>query len=281
MVIFERALWNNKKKGTERPDQTYDGTQRQTSILITTMTTCNKCNENHKTNNCIWFKSARESATTIASDGAYALTTFIGTPDGNYYFPLATIKKASPNGLCIFASLCEDMTDMWAFRLRELLMNYLVSHPRMIIKGTPLWRWVLWDAIHNRASPNNSEQQKHIEIGTADEPTDIQINAVVHNYAKMILNGTWGGAIEMTLFAHIYKLNVHQYEEMTDGGYQRMNMFNYSKVSETKTIHVLYNKTHYDNIIPRGNLTSIEAHESQVCFHYLKMFNGARQIKFT
>jgi hypothetical protein len=219
------------------------------------MSTCNRCGGDHQDTKCPSFTAPREPAALLAQDGALALATFIGAPDGKSYFRSGLVDVASAMGLCLFEAMCGHMNDMFALDLRQLLMDYLVAHPNLIIKGIPLWRWVLLDAIKKKASPETCGQLDHIETEFGDQPTMAQINVLIRNYANMILAGTWGGAIEMTLFAHVYKLNVHEYVPMQCGGFLRMNMFNYSNAPGTETIRVVYkDNAHYDRLIPHGNL---------------------------
>jgi hypothetical protein len=143
------------------------------------------------------------------------------------------------------------MPEISAIELRRLLMQYLVANPKLMIKNTPLWKWVLWDAL-----------DKGIDFHMTAEPTDAEINVLLAEYASRILDGLWGGAIESTLFAHKFKRNVHEFEVKQGGGYERMNMFNYDGMPNTEIVRVVYqNSTHYERLYPDGDLMNSVANE--------------------
>jgi hypothetical protein len=207
------------------------------------MDMCNRCGKAHRSHQCGWFAKQRESAALLAQDAPYAGSIYIGTADGDSYFASGTISPSIGDGLCLFRSLRAYVTNLSASELRSYLMKFLVENPKLLIKGTPLWKWVLWDAL-----------DKDIDFHMSDQPTDVEINVLVQDYANRILGGLWGGAIEATLFGHVFKLNVHEYESMAAGGYRRMNMFNYSEPT-TFTINVAYKgHNHYDRLYPGGLL---------------------------
>jgi hypothetical protein len=229
------------------------------------MNNCSHCDEPHESITCKWFRLPRDSPDLLAQDHLFAKEIFIGTPDGEHFFRSGAERESSPNGLCIFESLSADMDDMFALGLRQSLMEYLVQNPKLIIKGMPLWRWVLLDALDKKGTAGINEYGFDIDNDTNMRLTDVQINAVVRTYANKILSGMWGGSIEMILFAYIYKLNVHEFEAMPCGGYVRMNMFNYNNASSTEIIRLVFkNNTHYDKLIAFGDLMKIGAHEREV-----------------
>ena len=95
------------------------------------------------------------------------------------------------------------MVDTFALGLRQSLMEHLVQNPKLIIKGRPLWRWVLLYALDKKGTAGTNEYGFEIDDDTNGQLTDEQSNAVVRTYANKILSGMWGGSIEMILFAYI------------------------------------------------------------------------------
>jgi hypothetical protein len=82
---------------------------------------------------------------------------------------------------------------MSAFRLRQILMNYLVANTKLIIKGIPMCRWVLWDALQKKKETGNNQYGIGIDTDMNEDLTDGQMNALVRSYAKKIICGMWEG----------------------------------------------------------------------------------------
>jgi hypothetical protein len=173
---------------------------------------CSKCTGQHHANTCTAYKQPR-STVTIQEDGEYACQVFIGTPDGKFCC-LGGERFAVPaNGLCLFSSLSDILPEINASELRASLMSLVIGNPYLRLKNVPLWQWISWDMY------NTENSDVDAVLNTQ------QINALVHKYAQLILNGKWGGAIEIAMFAYYYKVNVHSYIALPAGGYQRMVMF--------------------------------------------------------
>ena len=92
------------------------------------------------------------------------------------------------------------------------------NNPELLIEGTPLHRWVLWDSGKTVA-----EYVKHIRCPRV-----------------------WGGGIEMAVFSRMDSINVHVYNTTDKGGtYRRISCFDCPGVVETRCL--LYTgRNHYD-----------------------------------
>ncbi|KAJ1449985.1 hypothetical protein M885DRAFT_596231, partial [Pelagophyceae sp. CCMP2097] len=103
--------------------------------------------------------------------------------------------KQPGDGLCLFHSLAWGLGRLGeapqrteGSELRNKLIGWVALHPKTPVYGTTPEEWVKWDS-------NNS----------------------VDTYTTSILNGKWGGGIEMAAFVHLYGAGVHVYERSSRG----------------------------------------------------------------
>jgi hypothetical protein len=224
----------------------------------------------HSTNQeCTHFVLDRETSAATGNDGILAISTFIGTEDGAHGCLSGERFRTDKNGACLFRSLSHFLPHTTEMGVRKNIMAFLVAHPYFKVKNTPIWQWILWDdkdvAMANR------------EVGV--QPSQDRIHAIVTNYAARILAGEWGGAIDLTLGGHLYGFNVHSYEALPDGGFERVAV--YPNKTATSTICVLHNQSHYEGFIPRSEVVPIHVLRSQVSyFHVLiGLYTLNRQLK--
>ncbi|KAJ1448781.1 hypothetical protein M885DRAFT_573764 [Pelagophyceae sp. CCMP2097] len=145
---------------------------------------------------------------------------------------------APGDGLCLFHShawglgrLGEAPQRIEGPELRNKLMGWVALHPKTSVYGTTLEEWVKWDS-----------------------------NTKVDAYTTSILNGKWGGGIEMAAFVHLYGVGVHVYERSSRGDgvfpFKRMARFDAptdgAAAAQAAFVSILYDSgNHYNGLDPR------------------------------
>eukprot|EP00928_Gymnodinium_smaydae_P026703 TRINITY_DN20889_c0_g4_i2.p1 TRINITY_DN20889_c0_g4~~TRINITY_DN20889_c0_g4_i2.p1 ORF type:complete len:477 (-),score=50.26 TRINITY_DN20889_c0_g4_i2:90-1520(-) len=183
------------------------------------------------------FSTRSGTTSTTASGGASgsrtdSATSEEGSPSsdsGGWVFFVkecnACIVSQPMDGSCLFHSLSyglDDETDAASLRLE--ISTFIAENPDLAIAGTALRDWVKFDS-----------------------------GGGVDAYAADVAGGTWGGGIEMEVFARLKKTHVHVYEA-TQGGYRRICCFD-GGTKATRTLSVLYRERgshgmeHYDALL--------------------------------
>jgi hypothetical protein len=181
---------------------------------------CDKCDGNHETDACPYYKKSRDSHPDAQKN-------FYKKMGGTSKLPgsmirLATVVRQPGDGSCLFHSMSYGLKDgCTAATLRSEICQFIAAHPNLKICETPLSDWVKWDS-----------------------------NQSCSEYAKKMSRGSWGGGIEMACVSNMKRCNVHVYEKSMTG-YKRISAFDYPSEPETrKTIRVLYcGGVHYDALV--------------------------------
>ena len=187
---------------------------------------CDRCDKNHPTEECPYFRKARENHPDALRRKAHA----IGGGGGNFTLRHARVVRQPGDGSCLFHSLCHGLQGSGrrsgggfsAHSLRREIAEFIRANPNLEIAGDPLKDWVQWDSGKS-----------------------------VAQYARSMASGGWGGGIEMAAFSRLKRVNVHVYERLSRGsGFKRISCFDSSK-AKGKTVHVLYcGGIHYDALVP-------------------------------
>lgn len=188
---------------------------------------CDKCDKEHKTEDCPYFKKGRESH----PDGQKGFYKKLGGTSNLPGQKLSSAKviRQPGDGSCLFHSMSYGLSDgsssgMNASRLRAEICDFIRNNPQHKICETPLEDWIKWDS-----------------------------GGSCGMYANKMSRGSWGGGIEMAVTSHIKGCNVHVYEKAGwggVGGYRRISAFDHPDNPERRRcIKVLYcGGVHYDAI---------------------------------
>lgn len=129
--------------------------------------------------------------------------------------PSARVVKQPGDGNCLFHSLAYGIGGCTATTARAEICAFMERNTDMNISGTPLAMWV------------------QLSAGTAVGP-----------YAKrMAKSGTWGGDLEIAVFAQMKKVNVHVY----NAGFKLTVPFDVA--GSSRTVNVCYSGVHYDALV--------------------------------
>jgi len=179
---------------------------------------CDKCDGNHETLQCPYYKKKRENH----PDATNRKVKSLGKGGKRVIVRSGRVVRQPGDGSCLFHSLAYGLGGTSGRRLRSEICNYMKNHPDADIAGNPLKDWVKWDS-----------------------------NQSVSRYARGMSGGRWGGGIEMAVCAKMKDVNIHVYERRGwfSGGYERISCF--ENPGAKKTVSVLYcGGIHYDAFIP-------------------------------
>ena len=178
---------------------------------------CDKCDGNHPTNQCPWFKKAREKHKDADPATAKKQLGMSSGPPEILSVGAVRVTRQPGDGSCLFHSLCFGLKDgSTAHVLRRQICSFIEQNPNVEISGDPLKEWVLWDS-----------------------------GSSVSAYSRrMMQSGVWGGGIEMAALSLMKHCNVYVYQRCS-AGYKRISSFGESPGA--KVVRVLYGGgVHYD-----------------------------------
>lgn len=136
------------------------------------------------------------------------------------------------DGACLFHSLALGLQVLGlqgetGMSVRNRIADFISKNPDYLIAGTKLQDWIQWDS-----------------------------RQTVQEYASTLRRGDrWGGAIEMSVFSHIWRVNVGVYELSVGGfGWRRISDFSAEKKHPTQgpqgTVLIQYSRrNHYDALV--------------------------------
>lgn len=179
---------------------------------------CDKCDGNHETSECPYYKKKRENH----PDAQRRKVKSLGKGGKRVIVRSGRVVRQPGDGSCLFHSLAYGLGGTSGRRLRAEICSYIRNHPDVDIAGNPLKDWVKWDS-----------------------------NQSVSRYARAMSGSRWGGGIEMAVCAKMKDVNIHVYERRGwfSGGYERISCF--ENPGAKRTISVLYcGGIHYDAFIP-------------------------------
>ena len=192
---------------------------------------CDRCDKNHATARCPYFKKEREKH----PDATRRAAKNIGKAGGAFSLRAsqARVVRQPGDGSCLFHSLSYGLGGGGggggAGALRREIASFVAKNPTLEIAGDPLSDWVAWDSGRSVAA-----------------------------YARAMASGGWGGGIEMAACARLKQVNVHVYERQRGGNFKRISCFDCSEVgggrNARKTVHVLYcGGIHFDALVPSSS----------------------------
>ncbi len=136
----------------------------------------------------------------------------------------ARIVDQPADGHCLYHGLQHGLRKIGkqsadVHRLRQELAAFLLNNSHLTVSGNTLRQWVEW------------------------EHRGVSLEAYVHRIA---ITG-WGGAVEMACCALSRGVNVHVYQRLPSGSYERLCCFDAENASHT--VHMLYRGgVHYDSL---------------------------------
>jgi hypothetical protein len=102
--------------------------------------------------------------------------------------------------------------------LRKEVAKFMQMNPDMRVSDTRLQDWIQWES-----------------------------GCSVDEYTTRLAAGGWGGGVEIAAISVLKNVNVHVFEHMNDGGYERISKFDMPGANNT--IEILYKGgNHYDSI---------------------------------
>lgn len=186
---------------------------------------CDKCDGPHPTDECPFFKKAREDHKDAWANYGQDTAKKMGSDGGDFTLRGARVVRQPGDGSCLFHSLSFGLSQGQpnprdAEQLRRELAAYIERNPQQEIAGDTIEEWVRWDA-----------------------------NSSVSVYAAQMGQRGWGGGVEMAVCSLLKAVNVHVYEASTGGTYKRISCFD--TPGSKRTVHVLYQgRCHYDALVP-------------------------------
>mmetsp|Transcript_161030 Transcript_161030/g.294109 ORF Transcript_161030/g.294109 Transcript_161030/m.294109 type:complete len:592 (-) Transcript_161030:8-1783(-) len=203
----------NRHRGISAP-----ATARISPDSVAQCRPCSKCDGPHEDSACPHFPLPREK-----HKDAWVIPSKSGLTTCEDDLLIVRFARVIPqpgiDGSCLFHSLAYGLgSRLSGWVLRQEICTFIANNPHVRIADNTLGEWVMYEA-------------------------DMSVDA----YAEHILDGAWGGGIEMAVFSEIKQVNVHVYE-WTPGGFQRISAFNHPSAQNTVT--VLYQgRGHYDAIV--------------------------------
>ena len=183
---------------------------------------CDRCDSmSHKTSQCPHFKGGRDDH----EDARVGLGKGGGPedPDAAPVFVRGRLVPQPGDGSCLFHSLSHFVGAPHS-ELRNIVSRFIEEHPQEKVVGTPLHKWIEWDSSLNPRA----------------------------YAARMRTAGSWGGALEMAVLAHIKDMVVYVYEKdpkTAAGSFKRIAHFGEESGDggQKRVAHVLYRgRVHYD-----------------------------------
>mmetsp|Transcript_31277 Transcript_31277/g.61761 ORF Transcript_31277/g.61761 Transcript_31277/m.61761 type:complete len:247 (-) Transcript_31277:168-908(-) len=189
---------------------------------------CDKCDGNHDTDLCPYYKKDRENHRDAQKNGYKNLGGESSLPGQTLPATTRVIRQPG-DGSCLFHSLAyglrpftNDRRHTDGFEIRKAICSFILKNPHLEVAESPISDWVKWDT------------------GGSD----------VSSYVRRMEGGSWGGGIEMAVFSRMYGVNVHVYQKSRSGSgkIKRISAFDHhSKPEDKHTVRVIYQGgIHYD-----------------------------------
>lgn len=105
---------------------------------------CDKCDGNHPTESCPYFKKSRDNHVDATSRGKGIGSATSALPGAN--LKNARVVRQPGDGSCLFHSMSYGLKEGTANSLRSEVCAYIVDNPGMKISDTPISDWVRWDS---------------------------------------------------------------------------------------------------------------------------------------
>lgn len=190
------------------------------------ITMCDKCDGQHTTDNCPFFRKARDKHkdATLHYSGSPSKPRSPPAAKGDLVLSNPRVICQPGDGSCLFHSLCYGLGGRCgtASSLRREIATYILRNPSLEIADTPLQDWVAWDS-----------------------GLPLTVYA-----AKMAVSG-WGGGIEMAACARLKGVDVHVYEA-SQGCWSLISAFQGQPDGKEAehTVRVAYQgRMHYDALV--------------------------------
>ena len=157
---------------------------------------CDKCDGNHPTDSCPWFKKPRDKHPDAKPASEKKMLGMQSGPVEVLRASAARVIRQPGDGSCLFHSLSHGLGDgSTASKLRREIAEFIAANPTLNISDSPLKDWVLWDS-----------------------------GSTVQQYCRKMATGShWGGGIEMAAVSHLKHVNVFVYQS-SGGGYKRISV---------------------------------------------------------
>jgi len=182
---------------------------------------CDRCDGPHPTHMCPHFSKERDNHED-------ALVRAQPTAKSGSTAPSVVQARSVPqpgDGSCLFHSLAHFFGSS-AGGLRKEAADIIERQPNLEISGTPLHKWVEWESGLSPA----------------------------HYAARLRSPRTWGGALELAVFAAMTGGEVHVHEQIGhSSSYRRIASFGSAGDSFTMIAHLAYRgRSHYDALDVAG-----------------------------
>lgn len=218
----------------------------KTESLKVSQAVCDKCDGPHETDSCPHFKKAREKH----PDAWESYTSSAGSsprkPAGRQcnaprVFASGSVHavRMPGDGACLFHSLAHGLSVLGLEReeglsVRNRIADFIGRNPDHCIAGTELKHWVEWDS-----------------------------NQTVQEYARTLAGGyLWGGAIEMRVFCHIWRVDLGVYQVSSGRELKRISDFAAEQKPRGTVLIIYSNGNHYDALVQaRGTEATGDPHE--------------------
>mmetsp|Transcript_29975 Transcript_29975/g.75554 ORF Transcript_29975/g.75554 Transcript_29975/m.75554 type:complete len:477 (+) Transcript_29975:60-1490(+) len=130
-----------------------------------------------------------------------------------------TVRQMPRDGSCLFHGLASSLLGATAAQLRREICDFIERRPDAVMAGKPLSEWVLWES-----------GQSHSD------------------YVDMMRSsGEWGGPLEIAVCTHLMNVDVHVYQEVPGGGFQRLVTFEAEDGVESHgLINLVFEPGHYN-----------------------------------
>lgn len=189
---------------------------------------CEKCDGDHATEDCPFFKQPREKHEDAWQNYSGATKAQLAKPLRECIAPKSLTHhqvrsvRMPGDGSCLFHSIAFGLNNLGyseaGTSVRKRVANFIADRPDFEITGTPLRSWVEWDS-----------------------------QMTVSSYASRLQAGNcWGGAIEMAACSQIYAIDVAVYEEDCSGGFCRISDFITDKKPYGAVLVLYTGRCHYD-----------------------------------
>lgn len=209
-------------------------TRRPTTAKVSQVV-CDKCDGPHETDRCPYFAKAREehpdawdsytpsggSSPRKAAGRQCNAPRFLGPGS-------VSAVRMPGDGACLFHALAHGLSVLGlendeGFAVRHRIADFIARNPDHCIAGTELKHWVDWDS------------QKQVQ-----------------EYAQTLSRGhLWGGAIEMRVFCHIYRVDLGVYQA-SSSGLKRISDFAAEQKPRGTVLIIYSNGNHYDALVQVG-----------------------------
>lgn len=128
------------------------------------------------------------------------------------------VRPMPKDGNCLFHGLATSLGLDSATKLRQDICDFIEQHPDSILGGKSLRDWVLWES-----------GQSYLEY-----------------VSSMRTLSEWGGPLEIAVCSHMMKATIHVYQEVPEGGFQRLVAFEIEGEASCKSVNLAFQPGHYD-----------------------------------